>query len=84
MSILISMFHFLSVSLTPTPPAFPATVEPLPLLGIGPEGGEALSSHHIWTFMPSICTSVHPYIRLYPPSRFFPKDRRVGGMNVHM
>jgi hypothetical protein len=30
-------------------------------LGIGPEGGEALSSHHIWTFI----SSVHPSVCLY-------------------
>jgi hypothetical protein len=29
--------------------------------GIGPEGGKALSSHHIWTFIPPAGLPVHPY-----------------------
>jgi hypothetical protein len=41
-------------------------------LGIGPK---ALSSHHIWTFIPS----VHPSVCPYPPP-FFPMD----GLNIHM
>jgi hypothetical protein len=39
------------------------------LLGIDPKEAEALSSHHIWTFIPSVCSSVCTYIRFYPPPR---------------
>jgi hypothetical protein len=34
------------------------------LLGIGPEGGEALSSHHVWMFIPSVRLSICLYVRL--------------------
>jgi hypothetical protein len=38
----------------------------LSFLGIGPEGGEALSSHHIWTFFGSF---EPPRVALLGPSR---------------
>jgi hypothetical protein len=43
------------------------------LLGIGPEGGEAFSSHHIWMSIPSVRPSVHTY----PPDVTLRTDRRV-------
>jgi hypothetical protein len=32
-------------------------------MGNGPEGGKALSSHHIWMFTPSVCLPVRPSAR---------------------
>ena len=45
--------------------------------GIGPKGGEAFSSHHIWMFIPSICTNIHPDFALW-------MDGQADRMNVHM
>jgi hypothetical protein len=65
--------------------------------GIGPEGGKAFSSHHIWTFIPPACPFVEQnwggggYGR--PDGRMDGRtdrwtdgwtDGRMDGMNVHM
>jgi hypothetical protein len=61
-------------------------------LGIGPERGKALSSHHMWMFIPSVhpyvrtsvCFYVHPYVCPYlrpsvPPSLdFMGKEGKLG------
>jgi hypothetical protein len=52
--------------------------------GIGPKGGKALSSHHIWTFIPPTRLSLGKnleggYRRMYGWT-----DVHMDGMNVHM
>jgi hypothetical protein len=51
--------------------------------GIGPEGGEALSSHHIWTFIPP----AHPFIGRGGAGygcMYGCMDVQMYGMNIHM
>jgi hypothetical protein len=62
------------------------------LLGIGLERGEALSSHHIWTFIPfirmSVCPSVRPPVHTsvrpsVPLLHFLPHGRTGGQTDGH-
>jgi hypothetical protein len=54
------------------------------VLGIGPEGGEALSSHHIWMFILSDSMSVRTYVYTLPPDAALRMDGQAGGTKVQM
>jgi hypothetical protein len=43
-------------------------------LGISPEGGDALSSHHIWTFILYVCPSIFLLLSIFIASLGFGAD----------
>jgi hypothetical protein len=59
----------------------------MPFLGIGPEGGEALSSHMDVHFVclsirPSVCLYICMYMHPYPPDFFLRTDEQAEWMSI--